>query len=93
MSTKTVFLKQRFMEAIISGDLGTRDGRGVVFTLREFKDYFSDIETDYINSFLPAATLEPGRVTMTHTKFLFRLRKGVYMVHPDTLADYVEWQS
>jgi hypothetical protein len=56
-----------------------------VFTLKEFKKHFSHIKTAYINSFLPAATLEPGQFTMTHTKYLFRIRKGVYRVHPDML--------
>jgi hypothetical protein len=59
-----------------------------VFTLKEFKAVFADIDTDYINSFLPAATLEPGQFTMTRTKYLFRLRKGVYLVHPDLIISF-----
>jgi len=82
---KTVFLKDRFMAAIKKGELGEIDDQGVVFTLKEFKDTFADIKSDYINSFLPAATIEPGRKTLTHTKFLFRVRKGVYRVHSDLL--------
>lgn len=79
-------LKDRFIEAIVSGELGSIEDRGIVFTLKEFKSVFVDIKTDYINSFLPAATIEPGRKTMTRTKFLFRVRKGVYLVHPDLLS-------
>lgn len=82
---KTVLLKDRFIDAIKAGQLGVIDDQGVVFTLKEFKLVFSDIKTDYINSFLPAATIEPGRKTLTRTKFLFRIRKGVYRVHPDVL--------
>jgi len=78
-------LKDRFIEAIVSGELGTIEDRGIVFTLKDFKAVFADIKTDYINSFLPAATIEPGRETMSHTKYLFRVRKGVYLVHPDLL--------
>ena len=78
-------LKDRFIEAIVSGELGVIEDQGIVFTLKEFKLLFSDIKTDYINSFLPAATIEPGRESMTHTKYLFRIRKGVYRVHPDVL--------
>jgi len=87
MKQKKSLLKNRFIEAVKNGELGTIDDRGVVFTLREFKAVFSDIKSDYINSFLPAATIEPGRKMLTHTKFLFRIRKGVYRVHPDMLQN------
>ena len=90
---KTVFLKDRFIAAIKKGELGEIDELGVVFTLKEFKDTFADIKSDYINSFLPAATIEPGRKTLTHTKYLFRVRKGAYLVHPDTLAAYAQQQG
>jgi len=78
-------LKNRFIKAIASGELGKIDEQGISFTLKEFKVCFSDIKTDYVNSFLPASTIELGRVEMTNTKFLFRIRKGVYRVHPDLL--------
>ena len=70
-------LKDRFIEAIVCGELGSIEDRGIVFTLKEFKSIFVDIKIDYINYFLPAATIEPGRKTMTCTKFLFRVHKGV----------------
>jgi len=78
-------LRSRFINAISSGELGRVDESGITFTLKEFKLYFSEIKTDYINSFLPASTIESGRMEMSHTKFLFRIRKGVYRVHPDLL--------
>jgi hypothetical protein len=87
MGGKMLHLKDRFVEAIKNGELGVISDRGIVFTLKEFKAVFADIDTDYINSFLPAATLEPGQFTMTRTKYLFRLRKGVYLVHPDLLDE------
>jgi len=52
-----------------------------VASLKESKADFSDIKTDYINSFLPAATFEPGQNTLTHTKYPFRGQKGVYLWH------------
>ncbi|MFK5915472.1 MAG: hypothetical protein QM484_13960, partial [Woeseiaceae bacterium] len=61
------------------------EDRGVIVTLKEFRDYFSDIKTQYSMSFLPAATIEPGQVSISHTKFVFRIRKGVYLVHEDAL--------
>jgi len=78
-------LRSRFINAIALGELGRVDEQGIIFTLKEFKLYFAEIKTDYINSFLPASTIESGRMEMTHTKFLFRIRKGVYRVHPDLL--------
>jgi len=81
-------LKDRFLEAVVKGALGRIENRGVIVTLKEFKAYFSDIKSDYVNSFLPAATFEPGQSTVTHTKFLFRVRRGVYLVHPDALRGY-----
>jgi len=80
-------LKTRFINTIASGELGKVDEQGITFTLKEFKACFSDIKTDYINSFLPASTIESGRMEISHTKFLFRIRKGVYRVHPELLLD------
>ncbi len=60
MKRKKSLLKDRFIEAIQNGELGIIDDRGVVFTLREFKALFSDIKSDYINSFYPQRQLSPG---------------------------------
>lgn len=81
-------LKDRFLEAVAKGELGSAENSGRVVTLKEFKAYFNDIKTDYINSFLPAATLEHGQSSVSHTKYLYRVRKGVYLVHPDVLVIY-----
>ena len=81
-------LKHRFLEAVARGELGVVENSGVVVTLKAFKVYFSDIKTDYINSFLPSATLEPGQTSVSHTRYLFRIRKGVYLVHSDALESY-----
>lgn len=81
-------LKQRFLEAVVKGELGSVDDRGVVVTLKEFKAYFTDIKTDYIHSFLPASTIEVGQLSATHNRFLFRLRKGVYLVHGDAIDGF-----
>ena len=81
-------LKDRFLEAVARGELGCVENRGTVVTLKAFKAHFSDIKTDYINSFLPAATLQPGQLTASHTRYLFRVRKGAYLVHPGVLLVY-----
>ena len=80
-------LRSRFINVIASGELGRVDETGTIFTLKDFKQCFSEIKTDYINSFLPASTIETGRMEMSHTKFLFRIRKGVYRVHPELLLE------
>ena len=82
-------LKIRFLEAVSGGDLGEFDDSGVIVTLKEFKSFFKDVKSDYVNSFLPAAVIEAGQKTATHTKFLFRVRKGVYRVHPDAMEAHV----
>lgn len=83
-------LKERFLQAVSNGELGTVEKEGTVVTLKAFKAYFSDIKTQYVSSFLPAATFEPGQCSVTHTKFVFRLRRGVYLLHSDALKPYRE---
>ena len=83
-------LKEKFLKAIIAGELGVLCDYGAVVALADFKQYFKDIETDYVNSFMPAAVIEAGQYTATHTKFLFRVKRGVYRVHPDAIAEQHE---
>ena len=80
-------LKEKFLNAVMDGELGLLSDFGAVVTLADFKQYFKDIETDYVNSFMPAAVIEAGQYTATHTRFLFRVKRGVYRVHPDALAE------
>ena len=86
-------LKQRFLNAIILGELGSKQDRGIVVTLNEFKSYFKDINTRYITSFLPAAVIETGQYSMTHTKFLFRIKKGTYLIHTDAIEAHIRLQQ
>ena len=88
------YLKDRFLRAVVLGELGNLDWAsfqlgGVVVTLKAFKLYFSDIKTQYVSSFMPAATFEPGQFTPSHTRFLFRVRKGAYLIHSDVLVAYM----
>jgi hypothetical protein len=83
-------MKERFLNAIISGELGKQDEFGVVVTLKEFKGYFSDMQTGYVNSFLPAAVIETGQLSISNTKYVFRLKAGVYRVHPDAVAEQIK---
>lgn len=83
-------MKERFLNAVISGELGKQDEFGVVVTLKEFKSYFCDMQTGYINSFLPAAVIETGQHSITNTKYVFRLKAGVYRVHPQAIAEQIK---
>ena len=82
-------LKNRFLYAVSTGELGTVDDDGIIVTVKQFKTYFHDIKSLYIHSFLPAATIEIGQNSITRTKFVFRMRKGLYRVHSDALKDFM----
>ena len=81
-------LKDRFLTAVANAEIGRVENAGVIVTLKEFKAHFNDIKSDYINSFLPAATIEAGQHSVTTTKYVFRVKKDVYLVHPDVLMRY-----
>lgn len=81
-------LKQDFLNAILEGELGQQDDLSATVSLREFREYFKQIESGYLTSFLPASVIEEGQQSASHTRFLFRLKKGVYRVHPDALEEY-----
>lgn len=89
MSTRELQLKDRFLRAVVLGELGAVENSGMVVTLKEFKRYFRDIKTQYVSSFMPAATFEPGMYTPSHTRFLFRVGKGVYLIHSDVLVGHM----
>ncbi len=82
-------LRQRFLAAVRSGELGRQEEHGVELTIKEFKAFFPEVNRNYLGSFLSAATLEKGRTQMTYTQYLIRLRKGVYRVHPDVFKPSV----
>jgi len=83
-------LKLRFLEAVSSGQLGKVTEFGTIVTVAEFKTYFNDINAHYIASFLPAAVIEQGQHSITHTRYIFRVSAGVYCVHPDVLIKEVD---
>jgi len=82
-------LKERFLNAIISSELGKQSEFGVIVTLKEFKRHFSDIQSAYVNSFLPAAVIEPGQYNISFTRYIFRIKKGLYRVHPQAIEEQV----
>lgn len=87
-------LKQRFLRAIVDGELGKRTQQGgATVSLREFRQYFNDVDFNYAGSFLPGAVIECGQLSASHTKFVFRIGRGIYLVHPDAIEEYVMSQS
>ena len=80
-------LKYRFLKAVSLGELGKVTEFGTIVTVGEFKAYFNDINAHYIASFLPAAVIEQGQHSITHTRYIFRIRAGIYCVHPDALIE------
>jgi len=70
-------LRQQFLTAVRTGELGRQEEYGVEVTVKAFKAFFPDINRNYVNSFLATATLEPGRTQMANTKYVIRLHKGV----------------
>ncbi|VAW57907.1 hypothetical protein MNBD_GAMMA11-751 [hydrothermal vent metagenome] len=78
-------LKERFVQAINEGELGLIDDYGVYVTRESFTEYFSDIKIQYKTSFLTSSVIEPGRTLASHTRFLFKMGRGLYLVHADLL--------
>lgn len=83
-------LKDRFLNAVNAGELGKASEFGTIVTVMEFKAYFDDINEGYAETFLPAAVIEAGQYSATHTRFLFRVQNGVYRVHPEALLDGIK---
>lgn len=84
-------LKQRFLQAIVAGKLGKiNENGGAVVSLREFRSYFNDVDFNYAGSFLPGAVIEEGQFSTSHTRFVFRIGRGVYLVHPDAIREHME---
>lgn len=83
-------LKERLLNAVIQGELGKKDAQGITITVHDFKSRFKDMDTGYLTSFLPASVIENGQHHITHTKFLFRVSKGIYRIHPDAIHEQIE---
>lgn len=82
-------LKHRFLDAIISGELGTRTSRGMIVTTKEFVLYFeNESKKEYLSSYLPSVTIEASRHEMKHNKYLFRIGLGIFKIHEDAIIKH-----
>lgn len=77
-------LRERFLDALIDRQIG-RDG---VVTRREFMHHFSDENPLTTGCFLSNSEMTTGAVhSPTYTHFTIRVRKGVYRVHEQAIAE------
>ena len=81
-------LKHQFLDAVISGGIGTRTERGLIVTTKEFVLYFENntkSKIDYLRSYLPSVSIEAGRHDMKHNKYLYRIGRGIFKIHEDAI--------
>jgi len=81
-------LKHQFLDAVISGGIGTVTERGMIVTTKEFVRYFEDngrSKIDYLRSYLPSVSIEAGRHDMKHNKYLFKIGRGIFKIHEDAI--------
>jgi len=84
-------VKELFLNAVITCQIGTKKNGEIIIKTSEFKNYFkTTILNDYVGTFLPAATIEKGRLAATHSRYLFRVKRGVYRVHFDAIKEQIK---
>lgn len=84
-------MKDRFLNALIMGELGVKDSTGFIVTLREFKLYFRPkVKSNYVETFLPSVVIEKGRNGVTPTRYVVRKGKGVYHVGFDVVKEQIQ---
>ncbi len=84
-------LKDKFLDAIIEGGLGVLTKDGIIISSKEFTHYFitRGHKKEYLRCYLSSVVIEPGRHAMLHNKFLFRIKQGVFRLHPDAISRYL----
>lgn len=76
-------LRERFLDAIIDGQLG----KGLVVTRQEFMQHFQSYNAATTGVFLSNSEMETGILhSPTYTHFTQRISEGVYRVHPSALV-------
>lgn len=83
-------LKHKFLDAVITGQLGRHTDSGIIVTTKEFTQFFGTTEkVDYLRCYLPSVTIEPGRHLMQHNKYLFKMAHGTFRIHPDAIEHHL----
>ena len=80
-------LRERLLDALIAGQIG----HGIVVTRQEFIQHFSDVGEGYTGVLLSNAeiTTAPPH-SPTYKYFTIRLRKGVYLIHPNAILERMQ---
>ena len=82
-------LKHQFLDAVISGELGTQTERGMMVTTKEFVQYFiHESKKSYLRCYLPSVSIETGRYEMKHNKYLFKIGRGIFKIHEDAITKH-----
>ena len=84
-------LKHKFLDAIITGELGKHTDNGIIVTTKEFALFFGTAgKKDYLRSYLPSVSIEAGRHLMLHNKYIFKVAHGIFRIHPDAIKHHLE---
>jgi hypothetical protein len=77
-------LRNRFLDAIIDGQLG----QGITVNRGDFLNYFREDNPNTTGCFLSNSEMETGaRHSPTYRHFTIRVREGVYQIHPAALEE------
>ena len=77
-------LRDRFLDAIIDGQLGN----GIVVTRQEFMQFFSNDNPATTSVFLSNSEIHTGAPhSPTYTHFTLRIQEGQYRVHPQVIQE------
>jgi len=79
-----------FLNAVVAGDLGEQSNGGVIVSTQEFKAFFKNVRKEYASSFLSSITSHSCCSDYCKEKYVFRVQRGVYLVHPGAINDHIE---
>jgi hypothetical protein len=75
-------LRNRFLDAIIDGNLGI----GITISRKEFIDFFSTENPQTTGCFLSNSEIRTGAMhSPGYTHFTIRIEEGRYRIHPDAI--------
>lgn len=74
-------LRERFLDALIDGNIGS----GLMISRAEFLSYFKDDNPKTTGSFLSNSEMVTGVHSPTYTRFTLRATEGFYRIHPTAL--------
>lgn len=80
-------LRDRFLDALINGQLGN----GIIVTRQEFMQFFPNDNPATTGVFLSNSEISTGAPhSPTYTHFTLRVQEGQYRVHPQALQERMQ---